>query len=80
MKPKKRHTKSRSRKRKSAISLKPTTLSACPKCKKPLKPHTACSFCGTYKEKKVLKIRIKKADRKKKMKEEKKEKKQEKKK
>ncbi len=52
MKPKKRHTKSRSRKRKSAISLKPVQLSACPKCKKPLRPHTACSFCGTYKEKK----------------------------
>ena len=72
MKPKKRHTKSRSRKRKSAISLKTATLSLCPKCKRPLKPHTACSFCGTYKEKKVLKIRIKKADRKKKIKEEKK--------
>lgn len=80
MKPKKRHTKSRSRKRKSAISLKPIKLSTCPKCKRSLKPHIACSFCGTYKEKKVLKIKIKKADRKKKIKEEKKAKKQEKKK
>ena len=71
MKPKKRHTKTRKRVRRAAISLKKTTISTCPKCKSPIKPHTACSKCGTYKGKQVAKVRIQKADRKKVIKEQK---------
>ncbi len=64
MKPKKRHTKSRKRVRRGAIKFKSATLTVCPKCKRPIKPHTACSFCGTYKGKKVLDIKLKKKEKK----------------
>ncbi len=63
MKPKKRHTKSRSRKRRAVIFKKPIVLSSCPKCKRPVKPHTACAFCGTYKGHDAIKIRIKKGSK-----------------
>jgi len=74
MKPTQRHTKSRKRIRRGAIKLKPKNLAVCPKCKKLVKPHTACAFCGTYKKKEVIKIKLSKAERKvaaKKVKEEK---------
>lgn len=64
MKPTQRHTKSRKRIRRGAIKLKKVTLSKCPKCKKPIKPHTACKFCGYYKGKEVIKIKMSKAEKK----------------
>jgi len=78
--PTQKHTKSRKRKRRAVIKLKPVSLTVCPKCKRPLKPHTACAFCGTYNGKEVLKIRLKKKERKERKKEEKELEKQEKKK
>jgi len=71
MKPTQRHTKSRKRKRRAAIKLSRATLTFCPKCKRSVKPHTACAFCGQYKGKEVLKIRLKKAERKARAKEQK---------
>ena len=70
--PTQKHTKSRKRIRRSAIKLKKTALSKCPKCKRTVKPHTACAFCGTYKGKEILKIRLKKKEKKERAKEEKK--------
>lgn len=70
MKPTQRHTKSRSRIRRAAVKMKSKKmlnsrkLTTCPKCKKPVKPHTACAFCGTYKKKEVLKIKLSKTERK----------------
>ena len=61
------------------IKLTALTLSICPKCKRPVKPHTACEFCGTYKNKEVLKIKLNKAERKKRAQDEKEQKKKEKK-
>jgi len=69
--PTQRHTKSRKRKRRAAINLKPVELTVCPKCKRPLRPHTACSFCGMYKGKEIIKIRLKKAEKKERAKQEK---------
>ena len=57
MKPTQRHTKSRKRIRRSAIKLTKETVAVCPKCKKPIAPHTACSFCGTYKGQEAKKIK-----------------------
>ena len=68
--PTQKHTKSRTRKRKPSLALKKVRLSKCPKCKKPVLPHRACSFCGTYAGKQVLKIKSK-DDKKKKGKEKK---------
>ncbi|MDD5341873.1 MAG: 50S ribosomal protein L32 [Patescibacteria group bacterium] len=35
-------------------------LSICPKCKKPVRPHHACGFCGYYRGRSILAIKIKK--------------------
>jgi large subunit ribosomal protein L32 len=64
MKPTQRHTKSRKRIRRGAIKLKKVTLTKCPKCKKPIQPHTACKFCGKYKGNEVIKIKMSKIEKK----------------
>jgi large subunit ribosomal protein L32 len=46
--PKQKHTKSRRNKRRSQIFLTAAVLSVCPKCKKPVLPHTVCKNCGSY--------------------------------
>lgn len=53
----KRHTSSARDKRRSHMALKVTTLNKCPKCGKAVQPHRACSFCGTYKNKPVIKTK-----------------------
>jgi large subunit ribosomal protein L32 len=55
--PKKRRTRSSVGKRQSHDSLKKIKVSKCPKCDDPILSHTACKNCGTYKGKKVLKIK-----------------------
>jgi len=49
--PKKKHTRSRSNKRKNAATnrLKLENLVRCPNCKKLKEPHHACPHCGFYK-------------------------------
>ena len=61
MKPKKQHTKSRSRKRRSVIKLKSPRVSVCSKCKHPV----------MYKDKEELKIKLNKKEKKKRQEEEK---------
>jgi large subunit ribosomal protein L32 len=57
--PSKRLAKTRGRKRRGAIRLAGKTVSLCIKCKKPVQPHHACKFCGTYKGREVIKIKFK---------------------
>ena len=38
------------------IFITPASLSVCPKCKKAVRPHTACQFCGYYKGKEVVNV------------------------
>ncbi len=57
--PKKRRTRSSVGNRRSHHALKKINLLKCSKCGKDVLPHTACNFCGTYKEKKVLEIKTK---------------------
>ncbi|PKM91047.1 50S ribosomal protein L32 [Candidatus Falkowbacteria bacterium HGW-Falkowbacteria-1] len=54
--PKKRKTSSSTKQQRSHHSLKKQTLGSCPKCGQAVRPHIACSFCGTYKGKAVLKV------------------------
>ncbi|OGY31571.1 MAG: 50S ribosomal protein L32 [Candidatus Woykebacteria bacterium RIFCSPLOWO2_01_FULL_41_12] len=54
--PKKKLSRSRSRKRFSTKTFKPTKLGTCANCKKPVVPHTVCESCGFYKGKQVLKV------------------------
>jgi len=57
--PKKRRTKSSVGQRRSHHSLKSQKLAKCPKCGKAIQAHRACSFCGFYKGKEAIKIKIK---------------------
>lgn len=57
--PRKKHTKSAVGQRRAHDFLKKVTVNKCPKCGKPVKPHVACDFCGTYKGRQVVKIKTK---------------------
>lgn len=50
--PKKKHAKSRTRTRKSAISFQLPHLILCPNCGELRFPHRACPKCGFYKKNK----------------------------
>lgn len=69
--PKQRHTKSRRNKRRMNIFLTPAELTGCPKCGKPIMPHTVCNNCGFYKGVEVIDVlsKLSKKERKKKEKE-----------
>jgi large subunit ribosomal protein L32 len=46
--PKKKQSKTRSRKRHAQWKAKAPTYSACPQCHQPKLPHRVCPNCGTY--------------------------------
>lgn len=52
-----RRTSSHKRRRAAHFALKKASLAECPKCKKPVRPHHACAFCGTYRGRQVLKAK-----------------------
>ncbi len=54
-----RRTSSHKRRRAAHFALAEASHNTCPKCKKPVKAHHACNFCGTYKGRQVLKIKTK---------------------
>ncbi|MBI2450632.1 MAG: 50S ribosomal protein L32 [Candidatus Nealsonbacteria bacterium] len=47
--PKQRKTKSRQANRRMHLFIKGAALTKCPKCAKPVLPHTVCQNCGYYK-------------------------------
>ena len=51
--PKRRHSKSRTAKRRTHDSLKATSLSVCPQCQEPKQPHVVCKNCGFYNARQV---------------------------
>ncbi|MDO8490110.1 MAG: 50S ribosomal protein L32 [bacterium] len=55
--PGKRLSRSSKRRRASHFSLKKQSFVVCPKCEKNVIPHRACSNCGTYKGREVLKLK-----------------------
>jgi large subunit ribosomal protein L32 len=48
--PKRRHSKTRGRKRRTHDALTATTSGACPQCGEPKAPHTVCKYCGYYRQ------------------------------
>ena len=55
--PAKRRSRSKARRGRAHQALKNVSLSKCQKCGKSVRPHRACSFCGVYKGKEVIKIK-----------------------
>lgn len=54
--PKRRHSRSRTRKRRSHDALKAPGLSICSNCGEPKEAHRLCGSCGTYKGRTVFHI------------------------
>ena len=58
--PKRKHSKARTRKKRTHKGTPIPTLSVCPQCKNLKPPYHVCPFCGYYKGKKVIDIKEKK--------------------
>ena len=54
--PRHSHTRSKVGKTRMHKYIKPVVLSVCPKCRKPVLPHTACKNCGYYKGREVIDV------------------------
>lgn len=53
--PKRRHSKARTRTRRSTWTTKAAHTSACPQCHQPKLPHRVCEHCGYYAGRQVIK-------------------------
>ncbi|MDH4322055.1 MAG: 50S ribosomal protein L32 [Desulfobulbaceae bacterium] len=54
--PKRRHSHSRTRKRRSHDALTAPSIAKCDKCGEPKMPHRLCAGCGTYKGRTVFNL------------------------
>jgi large subunit ribosomal protein L32 len=52
--PKKKMSRSRTRRRKAQWKLAAPRTIECPRCKSPKLPHRACANCGTYRGREVI--------------------------
>jgi large subunit ribosomal protein L32 len=57
--PKWNQTSSKRDQRRANIFITPKNTNKCPKCGKPVLPHTACGYCGSYKGKEVIDVMAK---------------------
>jgi large subunit ribosomal protein L32 len=57
--PKKRHSKARSRRRRTHWKLGLPNLIPCPQCKQLKLPHRVCQVCGYYDGRQVMEIKVK---------------------
>ncbi len=69
--PKQRHNSSRKNRRRGNIFIKTPVLVKCPKCGKPVLPHTLCGYCGYYKGTELVNVmaKLEKKEQKKRQKE-----------
>jgi large subunit ribosomal protein L32 len=67
--PKQRHTKGHRNQRRMHIFVEAPAITKCPKCQKPVLPHTVCQNCGTYKGREVIDVLAKLTKKEKKQKE-----------
>jgi large subunit ribosomal protein L32 len=61
--PKKRHSNTRTNKRRANWKIKPVNFGACPACGDPILPHRACPSCGAYQGRQVI-VKKEKKDKK----------------
>jgi len=52
--PKRRHSKTRGRKRRSHDAITLANPTVCPECGEPAMPHRVCPSCGNYKGRQVV--------------------------
>ena len=57
--PKRRHSNTRTRKRRTHDKMSVMTHSGCSQCGNPVPPHRVCPKCGYYKGRPVLQIKVK---------------------
>ncbi len=57
--PKQRHTTGRRNRRRANIKLAAKKLAVCSQCKKMVKSHSACPYCGYYKGAKRMDVKMK---------------------
>ena len=57
--PKRRHSNTRTRKRRTHDVMIALAMQPCQQCGNPIAPHRVCSKCGYYKGRPVLQIKIK---------------------
>lgn len=57
--PKRQHSKQRSRKRRTHWKIKMASLNPCSNCGSMVLSHRVCPFCGFYKGKPVVEIKVK---------------------
>jgi len=54
--PKRRHSRTRRDKRRTHYTLAAPTLSLCPQCREPKRPHRVCPHCGFYRGREIMPI------------------------
>ncbi len=62
--PKKQHSRGRGRRRRTHWKIKLAGFGPCPQCRQPIMSHRVCPFCGFYKGKQVVELKVKKEKRK----------------
>ncbi len=55
--PKRRHSRARSRKRRTHYKAQAPSVSRCPNCGQPKPPHRVCPHCGYYRDQVVLVVK-----------------------
>ncbi len=63
--PKRKHSRSRSRKRRTHQKLSSPSLVECSQCRRPKPTHMVCPFCGYYGGKEIIEIKPKEKKKKK---------------
>ena len=59
--PKRKHSKARRDKSRTHWKLTVASMTKCPQCAQPVRPHHACPHCGYYRGRQVLVIAQKKS-------------------
>lgn len=64
--PKKRHSNTRTNRRRANWKVKPLNYGKCPSCQEPILPHHACTACGYYEGRQIFIVKEKEDKKKKK--------------
>jgi len=54
--PKRRHSKTRGRKRRTHYKMHSMEIMECPNCHKPKLPHRVCKYCGYYDGREIIAV------------------------